>query len=125
MSDDRNPDIPQTAPAGVLVMTQPHTSTIPLYKIAPSSHITFAWSLSDVIPTVAPTSITIKAIGDNGYTYNIGPDEGTIDGKATSVVWNPYEHNQANPTLAFKQGEYRVRMWDDRGPGLVRTGSIG
>lgn len=120
--DDRNPDIPQTAAAGVLVMTQPHTSTVPLYKIHPSEHITFAWSLSDVIPTVAPTSITIRVEGDNGYTYTIGPHEGTIDGKATSVVWNPYEHNQATPTLAFKQGGYRLKMWDDRGPGLVRTG---
>ncbi|TFL00226.1 hypothetical protein BDV98DRAFT_531318 [Pterulicium gracile] len=99
-------------------MIKPPMTTTAFYKIAPSEFITFQWTLSDVL--ASPTSLTIRATGDNNNIYTIGDNDGTIAGDATELVWNPYEWNQANPTLKLTPGEYRLNIWDDRGPDTPR-----
>jgi hypothetical protein len=84
--------IPATAPAGGLTITQPPQTATSFYKIAPSQFITFAWNFTYVL--VTPTSLTLSAVGDNGNTYPVGPTNGVIAGTSTSVVWDPWTYNQ-------------------------------
>ncbi|TFL00225.1 hypothetical protein BDV98DRAFT_583508 [Pterulicium gracile] len=89
--------IPDSAPAGALSMINPPMASTTFYKIAPLEYITFQWSLTD-----------------------IGPNEGTLAGDTTELVWNSYEWNQANPTLRLTPEKYRLSVWDNRGDGVPR-----
>lgn len=113
--------IPQTAPVGILTITQPPQTVTSFYKIAPSQLITFAWNFSMVLAT--PTHLTVSAVCDNGNTYPVGPTDGIIPGTASSVVWDPYAYQQqlrnSQPPLA--QGTYTLNIWDDRGPNPPRA----
>jgi len=112
--------IPQTAPAGGLTITQPPQTATSFYKIAPSQFITFAWNFTYVLAT--PTSLTLSAVGDNGNTYPVGPTNGIIAGTSTSVVWDPWAYNQntgGRPTLGM--GTYTLKIWGDQGSDAPRA----
>jgi hypothetical protein len=112
-------NIPQTAPAGLLTITQPPETTIAFFKIAPSQSITFAWNFSFVLST--PSSLTVSAICQNGNTYPVGPTNGIIPGAATSVVWDAYAWQQNNPNSPLAQATYTLEIFDERGPGSAQA----
>jgi len=107
--------IPQTLPAGGLTITQPPQTATSYYKLAPGNIITFAWNFTNIF--VTPTHLTVSAVCDNGNTYPVGPTDGVIPGTQTSITWDIYSYNQANPSLPLAQNTYRLNIWDDRGPG--------
>ncbi|KAF9041606.1 hypothetical protein BJ165DRAFT_1416187 [Panaeolus papilionaceus] len=107
--------IPNTAPAGVLSITQPPQTATSFYKIAPNELITFGWNTTFVL--VTPTHLTVSAVCNNGKTYPVGPSDGVIPGTATQVVWDPYAYQLANPQDPLPQATYTLNIWDDRGPG--------
>ncbi len=111
--------IPQSAPAGILSITQPPQTTIAFFKIAQSQPITFAWNYSYVLST--PTSITVSAVCENGNTYPVGPTDGVISGNATSVVWDAYAWQQSHPNSPLAQATYTLEIFDSRGPGAARS----
>jgi len=108
--------IPQSAPAGGLLFTQPAATAAPsFYKIAPSQPITIGWNMTSVIST--PQHLTLSAFcADNGNTYPVGPTNGIIPGNSNSVVWDPFAYQQANPGTPLIVGSYTLSVWDDRGP---------
>ncbi|EIN08698.1 hypothetical protein PUNSTDRAFT_86698 [Punctularia strigosozonata HHB-11173 SS5] len=116
--------IPQTAAAGGLTITQPPQTTVSFFKIAPSQEVTIAWNFTSLYST--PSHLTVSAICENGNTYPVGPTDGVLPGTATSVVWDPYSYNQANPNTPLAQATYTLSIWDDRGrnpsraPGLFQ-----
>lgn len=110
--------IPQTAGEGGLSFTQPASSSNAFFKIASDAPITFGWNYTSLY--VTPTSLTISAICDNGNTYPVGPTDGVIDAAETSVVWDVYSYQQANPTLPLAVASYTLTVWDDRGPSATR-----
>lgn len=105
--------IPQSAPAGGITITQPPQTATSYFKLAPSQIVTFAWNFTSLYAT--PTSLTISAIGQNGNTYPVGPTNGIIPGTASSVTWDLYSYQQANPSLPLAQGSYRLTVIGDRG----------
>lgn len=111
--------IPQSAPAGLLTITQPPQSTIAFFKIAPSQPITFAWNFSYILST--PASLTVSAICENGNTYPVGPSNGKIPGTSTSIVWDAYSWQQNNPNSPLAQATYTLEIFDNRGPGAQRA----
>ncbi|KAI0367166.1 hypothetical protein BV20DRAFT_574988 [Pilatotrama ljubarskyi] len=111
-------NIPQSAPAGGLTITQPPQTATSYYKIAPSNTITFAWNFTDVLST--PTHLTVSAVCDNGNTYPVGPTDGVIPGDATSVTWDLWSYQQAHSNLPLAEETYVLHIWDDRGPGAAR-----
>jgi hypothetical protein len=111
--------IPQTAPAGLITITQPPQTAVSFYKIAPGNPITFGWNFSYVLST--PAHLTVSAVCDNGNTYPVGPTNGIIPGTATSVVWDPYAYDQENPNTPLAQASYTLHIWDDRGPNSPRA----
>ncbi|KAH9985662.1 hypothetical protein BJV74DRAFT_946212 [Russula compacta] len=111
--------IPQSAPAGLLTITQPPETTVAFYKIAPSQFITFAWNFSYVLST--PSHLTVSAICENGNTYPVGPTNGVIAGSATSVVWDVYGWDQSNPNSPLAQATYTLEIFDERGPDSSRS----
>lgn len=95
-------------------MINPPANTIPLYKIAKGEYVTFSWYYdTNVIAT--PTALTAHAIGDNKYTYPVGPTDGVIRGNATQLTWDPWSWNQHNPTQKLAEATYTLTMWDERG----------
>ncbi|KAF8623936.1 hypothetical protein AX15_006102 [Amanita polypyramis BW_CC] len=112
-------NIPQSAPAGSITITQPPETATSYFKLAPSYLVTFAWNFTDVI--VTPTHLTVSAAADNGNTYPVGPTNGIIPGTATSVVWDIYSYQQANPATPLAQATYTLMIWDDRGPNSPRV----
>jgi len=115
--------IPNTAAVGGLTVTQPAQTATSYYKIAQGESVTFAWSFDSYL-LVQPTSLTVEAIGGNGYTYPVGPTDGVIPGTATSVVWDPYQYNQQNPGLPLAPTTYTLAIFDERGLGAVRKGGV-
>ncbi|KAI6013830.1 hypothetical protein EDC04DRAFT_685077 [Pisolithus marmoratus] len=113
------PTIPQSAPAGILTVTQPPQQSTSYFKIAPSQYITFGWNFSYIIAT--PTHLTVSAVCQNGNTYPVGPTNGIIPGTATSVVWDPYSYQTSHPNLPLAQAEYNLRIWGDQGPDAPRA----
>ncbi|KIM76177.1 hypothetical protein PILCRDRAFT_78052 [Piloderma croceum F 1598] len=112
--------IPDSVPAGLITITQPPQTATSFYKIAPSQPITFAWNFTDLL--ITQTSLTLSAVGENGYTYPVGPTNGQIPGTATSVVWDAWSYNQnagSSPTLGM--GAYNLKIWGDLGPDAVRS----
>jgi len=110
--------IPQTAPAGGLLITQPPQTATSFFKIAPSQPITFGWNITSLI--VTPTHLTVSAVCENGNTYPVGPTDGIIPGTATQVVWDLYSYQQANPSKPLAQAGYTLSVWGDQGPTAVR-----
>lgn len=107
--------IPQTAPAGGIIFTQPaQTAAASFYKIAPSQLITFGWNMTSVLSQ--PQSLTLSALCDNGFTYPVGPSNGIIPGSQSSVVWDPVSYQSANPGTPLGVGSCTLSVWDDRGP---------
>ncbi|KAF8338636.1 hypothetical protein F5887DRAFT_982147 [Amanita rubescens] len=106
--------IPATAPAGSIVITQPPQTATSYFKLAPSQTVTIAWNFTDVL--VTPTSLTVSAVCDNGNTYAVGPTNGIIPGSATSVTWDLYSYQQANPATQLVQGTYTLMIWGKGGP---------
>ena len=106
--------IPASAPAGSIVITQPPQTATSYFKLAPSQTVTIAWNFTDVI--VTPTSLTVSAVCDNGNTYPVGPTNGIIPGSATSVTWDLYSYQQANPATQLVQGTYTLMIWGNGGP---------
>jgi len=115
--------IPATAAVGGLTITQPAQTATSYYKIASGELVTFAWSFDSYL-LVHPTSLTVSAICQNGYTYPVGPTDGVIPGSATSVIWDPYSYNQANPALPLPQSTYTLAIFDSRGLQATRQGGI-
>ncbi|KAJ7727731.1 hypothetical protein B0H16DRAFT_1383299 [Mycena metata] len=108
----------QTLPAGGVTITQPPQSSTSFFKLAENQLITFGWNFTYVVQQ--PTSITVSAVGANGYTYAVGPDpNGHIPGTATEVVWDVYSYQQAHPNTPLAQESYTLHIWDDRGPGAT------
>lgn len=115
--------IPQSAPAGGLLITQPPQTATSYYKIAPNELVTFGWNMTSVIAT--PTHLTLSAVCDNGNTYPVGPTDGIIPGTVSSVVWDVYSYQQNNPNKPLAQATYTLQIWDDRGPGApIRPGYL-
>jgi hypothetical protein len=110
--------IPQSAPAGILSITQPQQTATSFFKIASGEAITFGWNTTYVLAT--PTHLTVSAICDNGNTYPVGPTDGVIPGTATEVVWDIYSYQVNNPNKPLAQATYTLSVWDDRGPGSAR-----
>jgi hypothetical protein len=110
--------IPQSAPAGLITVTQPPQTATSYYKIAPDETITFAWNFSYVLAT--PTHLTVSAVCDNGNTYAVGPSNGVIPGNSTSILWDIWSYNQAHSATPLAQATYVLEIWDDRGPGATR-----
>ncbi|KAK1234977.1 hypothetical protein PQX77_001811 [Marasmius sp. AFHP31] len=116
-------DIPDSAPAGLISFTQPPQFSTSFFKIAPSQPVTFAWSASGILST--PASLTVKAVGENGFTYPVGPsDDGTIPGDATSVVWDLYSYQKAHPQTPLAVGQYNLQVHDERGMGVGIKGGL-
>ncbi|KAI6003112.1 hypothetical protein EDD15DRAFT_2360992 [Pisolithus albus] len=113
------PTIPQSAPAGILTVTQPPQQSTSYFKIAPSQYITFGWNFSYIIAT--PTHLTVSAVCENGNTYPVGPTDGIIPGTATSVVWDAYSYQTSHPNLPLAQAQYNLRIWGDQGPDAPRA----
>jgi hypothetical protein len=111
--------IPQSAPAGGITMLTPAQTATSYYKLAPSQPITFGWNFTYLFTT--PTHLTVSAVCDNGNTYPVGPTDGVIPGTATSVVWDAYAWNEANPGTPLAQATYTLNVWDDRGRTAVRA----
>ncbi|KAF8157185.1 hypothetical protein B0H34DRAFT_675501 [Crassisporium funariophilum] len=110
--------VPQTAPAGGVIITQPPQTATSFYKIAPSQPITFGWNMTNVI--VSPTRLTVSAVCDNGNTYPVGPSDGIIPATATEIVWDLYDYQQRNPNKPLAQATYTLNIYDERGPGAPR-----
>lgn len=111
--------IPQSAPAGLITITQPPQTATSYYKIAPGNTITFGWNFTALLST--PAHLTVSAIGDNGNTYPVGPTDGIIPGDALSVTWDLWSYQQANPTQPLSPTGYQLNIWDERGPGAPLT----
>lgn len=107
--------IPSTAPAGSLSITQPPQTATSYYKIAPSNTITFGWNFTDVL--VTPSALTISAVCDNGNTYPVGPTNGIINGTASSVTWDLWSWQEANPSTPLAVATYTLEIWGDLGKG--------
>ncbi|KAG2144112.1 uncharacterized protein EDB93DRAFT_544536 [Suillus bovinus] len=114
--------IPQSAPAGLLTITQPPQQSTSYFKIAQNQFITFGWNFSYIIAT--PTHLTVSAVCENGNTYPVGPTNGIIPGTATSVVWDPYTYQTNNPNLPLAQAKYTLEIWGDGGPDAVREPGV-
>ncbi|KAI0341495.1 hypothetical protein BDW22DRAFT_1332387 [Trametopsis cervina] len=114
--------IPQTAPAGLLTITQPPQTATSYYKIASGETITFGWNTSYIL--VTPTSLTVSAICQNGNTYPVGPSDGKIPGTATSVEWDLWSYQQAHPETPLAQLPYTLHIWGDNGPGAQRSPGV-
>lgn len=110
--------IPQSAPAGLLTVTQPPQSLTSFYKIAPKQLVTFGWNFSYVLST--PAFLTVSAVA-NGNTYPVGPTDGVIPGTATEVVWDIYSYQVANPTKPLGEATYVLNIHDERGMGAGRA----
>lgn len=115
--------IPATAAAGGITITQPAQTATSYFKIASDEKVTFGWSFNPYL-LVTPSALTVSAICDNGYTYPVGSNNGVIPGTATSVVWDPYSYNQANPALPLPQATYTLAVIDERGLTAVREGGV-
>ncbi|KAI0037216.1 hypothetical protein K488DRAFT_39467 [Vararia minispora EC-137] len=111
--------IPQSAPAGSLTITSPPQTSVAFFKVASNQPITFAWSFTDLLSI--PASLTVSAVCANGVTYPVGPTNGVIPGNSTSVVWDAYAFQQANPQSPLPQSTYTLNIFDERGPGAARS----
>lgn len=114
-----NSRIPQTAAVGGLTITMPPETATSFFKIAPSQPITIGWNFTSLYSQ--PAHLTVRAVGENSVTYPVGPNDGTLDGKATELVWDLHSYNQANPNTPLAPGQYNLRIWDDRGPDARRA----
>lgn len=113
-------NIPSSAPAGGLTVTQPiQTAEASYYKIAKGVEVTFGWNFTSVLQY--PRTLTVQAYcSDNLNTYDIATN---LPGTATSVVWSPYNYSSSveasNPNLPqLIAASYRLMIYDERGLGV-------
>lgn len=113
-------NIPSSAPAGGVTITQPVQTADPsYYKIAKGVDVTFGWNFTSVLQY--PQTLTVQAYcSDNLNTYNIATN---LPGTATSVVWSPYNYSTSveasNPNLPqLIAASYRLLIYDERGMGV-------
>lgn len=109
--------IPPNAPAGGISITEPVTTTVSYYKIAPSQTMTFGWNMTDVL--VTPSVLTFSAFcSSNKNTYPVGTV--TVPGTATQILWEPwtYQTSQGLQT-PLVQGTYTLLVADERGTSAV------
>ncbi|EPS93976.1 hypothetical protein FOMPIDRAFT_1055496 [Fomitopsis schrenkii] len=112
-------DVPATAPAGGLTITQPPQTATSYYKIAPSQNVTFGWNFTSLY--ITPASLTVSAVCENGNTYPVGPTDGVLPGTATEVVWDLWAYNQANPAHPLAVNSYTLEIWGDQGKDAVAS----
>ncbi|SOV01298.1 uncharacterized protein UDID_01125 [Ustilago sp. UG-2017a] len=121
-------NIPSSAPAGGVTVTQPIQTADPsYYKIARGVDVTLGWNFTSVLQY--PRTLTVQAYcSDNLNTYDIAT---ALPGTATSVVWSPYNYSTSveasNPNLPqLIAASYRLLIYDERGmsvgasPGLMQ-----
>ncbi|KAJ3829178.1 hypothetical protein F5880DRAFT_1620808 [Lentinula raphanica] len=108
-SASKTSSIPQSAPAGIISMTQPPQASTSFFKIASGEVITFAWSFSGVLAT--PTSLTVNAVGANSFTYSLT----SLPGTASSYIWTPYDYQQSHLATPLAQTTYSLQIFDERG----------
>ncbi|SJX60797.1 uncharacterized protein SRS1_12023 [Sporisorium reilianum f. sp. reilianum] len=121
-------NIPSSAPAGGITVTQPIQTADPsFYKIAKGVDVTFGWNFTSVLQY--PRTLTVQAYcSDNLVTYDVATN---LPGTATSVVWSPYNYSTSveasNPNLSqLIAASYRLLIYDERGmsvgasPGLMQ-----
>ncbi|KZT10506.1 uncharacterized protein LAESUDRAFT_721885 [Laetiporus sulphureus 93-53] len=118
-SSSTSVDIPSTAADGALTITQPPQTATSYFKIAESNTITFAWNFTNLY--VTPTYLTVSAVCDNGNTYPVGPTNGIINGTATSVTWDLWSYQQANPSTPLAVATYTLSIWGDSGPSVAAS----
>lgn len=113
-------NIPSSAPAGSITITQPVQTADPsYYKIAKGVDVTFGWNFTYVLDY--PKTLTVQAYcSDNLNTYDIATN---LPGTATSVVWSPYNYSMSvensNPNLPqLIAASYRLMIYDERGLGV-------
>lgn len=113
-------NIPSSAPAGGLTVTQPVQTADPsYYKIATGVDVTFGWNFTSVLQY--PQTLTVQAYcSENLNTYQIAT---ALPGTATSVVWSPYNYSTSveasNPNLPqLIAASYRLLIYDERGLGV-------
>ncbi|KAJ3799274.1 hypothetical protein GGU11DRAFT_777618 [Lentinula aff. detonsa] len=112
-SASKTSSIPQSAPAGLLSMTQPPQASTSFFKIASGEVVTFAWSFSGVLAT--PTSLTVNAVGANSFTYSLT----SLPGTASSYIWTPYDYQQSHLATPLAQTTYSLQIFDERGLGAT------
>ncbi|SPO20429.1 uncharacterized protein UTRI_00829_B [Ustilago trichophora] len=110
-------NIPSSAPAGGITITQPIQTADPsYYKIAKGVDVTFGWNFTSVLQY--PRTLTVQAYcSDNLNTYDIATN---LPGTATSVVWSPFNYSTSvelsNPNLPqLIAASYRLLIYDERG----------
>ncbi|KAJ4468718.1 hypothetical protein J3R30DRAFT_3661701 [Lentinula aciculospora] len=108
-SASKTSSIPQSAPAGILSMTQPPQASTSFFKLASGEVVTFAWSFSGVLAT--PTSLTVNAVGANSFTYSLT----SLPGTASSYIWTPYDYQQSHQATPLAQTTYSLQIFDERG----------
>ncbi|KAH7878222.1 uncharacterized protein C8R40DRAFT_1038779 [Lentinula edodes] len=119
VSSPSTSSIPQSAPAGLLSMTQPPQASTSFFKIASGEVVTFAWSFSGVLAT--PTSLTVNAVGANSFTYSLT----SLPGTASSYIWTPYDYQQSHLATPLAQTTYTLEIFDERGLGAtIRPGYL-
>jgi hypothetical protein len=115
MSSTAAPSIPANAPVGGISFTQPATTTVSYFKIAPNIPITFGWNFTSLY--VQPQALTLSAFcSSNQNRYPVGATDGILPGTATSVVWEPWTYQTANgQQTPLVQGTYTLQVQDERG----------
>jgi len=115
MSSTSQISIPANAAVGGISFTQPPTTTVSYFKIAPSIPITFGWNFTSLY--VQPSALTLSAFcSSNQNHYPVGATDGIIPGTATSVVWEPWTYQTANgQQTPLVQGTYTLQVQDERG----------
>lgn len=109
--------IPPDAPAGGISFTQPVTTTISYYKIAPSYTVTFGWNMTNVL--VTPTALTFSAYcSSNKNAYPVGTV--TVPGTATQLLWEPWTYQTgAGQQTPLVQGTYTLQVADEQGSSAI------
>ncbi|KAF9262214.1 hypothetical protein L218DRAFT_433525 [Marasmius fiardii PR-910] len=110
-------DISPSDPPGRISFIAPPQHSISIFKIASGLPITFAWNATGIKAT--PTSLTIAAVDESGFTYPVGPSDGKIPGGATSVVWDVYSYQHAHQSPTLREAMYTLQVSDDRGLGVA------
>lgn len=149
--------IPITAPTGGIMMTVPSSvaGVTSLFKIYPTpttradgffnssqNAILFGWNVTGAL--LEPTSLSVRAICDNGYTYPIGrptpapttssdpsdsstatgedgyDDSGLIPYNQTLVTWDPVSQQARHPSTPLPMGMCTLQIFDpDRSGGIT------
>ncbi|KAJ2912963.1 hypothetical protein MD484_g7462, partial [Candolleomyces efflorescens] len=146
--------VPMTAPTGGITLTNPASlaGVTSLFKIYPTpatradgffnssqNAILFGWNVTGAI--LEPTSLSVRAVCDNGYTYPIGgptpapttgsdtsdsstggdgyDDSGLVPYNQTLVTWDPVAQQARHPSTPLPVGVCTLQIFDP-----ARSGGI-